>query len=47
LEGESPPLGVVVVTLEDVASGSIGPLLHGLADGGECEEGEQSGFACP
>lgn len=47
LEGEGPPLGVLIVILEDVHSAEVLPLVDGLLDGGNVEEGEEGGLACP
>ena len=45
LEGKCPSFGIGVVSLEDVTSGSIFPLLDGFADGRDLEEGKKGAFA--
>lgn len=47
LEGEGPPLGVLIVILEDIDAAEVLPLVNGLLDEGDVEEREERGFACP
>lgn len=47
LEGEGPPLGVLIVILEHIDAAQVLPLVDGLLDGGDVEEGEEGGLACP
>ena len=47
LECESPSLGILIVIFENVDAANIFPLVNGFLDGGDVEEGEESGLADP
>jgi hypothetical protein len=47
LEGEGPPLGISVVALQDIAAGSVGPLIDWFFDDTHVHVGEKSALARP